>query len=87
MSIAAMPRRASTSRRIASLHGSAPKRPIARALLRKSTPRCSATSAIASAYEGVAQRTRAPKSLMSATCRSVEPPDIGTTTAPRCSAP
>ena len=53
----------------------------------RSTPCCSASSAIASAYDGVEHSTRARKSMISETCRSVEPPDIGTTVAPRRSAP
>ncbi len=49
MSTAFTPMRDSISRRIAALQGSAPKRPMRSALLRRSTPCCSASSAMASA--------------------------------------
>ena len=87
MSTARNPTRASISRRIASLQGSAPNMPMRSALSRRFTPWRSATSARASAYDGVAHSTRGWKSMISATCRSVPPPEMGTTGQPSRVAP
>ena len=69
MSTALMPLRRSTSRRISSVHGSAPKMPISRLVLRGSTPWASISSRIARKYDGVTMITRGSKSTISCTCR------------------
>ena len=87
MSTASMPLRRSTSCRISSVHGSAPKMPISRLVDRGSTPWASIWSRIARKYDGVTMITRGPKSTISCTCRSVMPPETGTTMQPNASAP
>ena len=87
MSTARMPERSSTARRISSVHGSAPKMPTSRLVLRGSTPWRSISSRIARKYDGVTMITRGPKSTISWTCRSVMPPLTGTTVQPSRSAP
>ena len=87
MSTAWMPLRRSTSCRISSVHGSAPKMPISSEVLRGSTPCASISSRIARKYDGVTMITRGSKSTISCTCRSVMPPETGTTVQPSRSAP
>ncbi len=87
MSTALIPLRRSTSRRISSVHGSAPKMPISRLVERGSTPWLSISSRIARKYDGVTMITRGSKSTISCTCRGVIPPDTGTTVQPSRSAP
>ena len=87
MSTARIPERASTERRISSVHGSAPKMPTSRPVSRGSTPWRSISSRIARKYDGVTMITRGRKSTMSCTWRSVIPPLTGTTVQPSRSAP
>jgi hypothetical protein len=87
MSTAWMPVRCSTSARICSVHGSAPKIPIRNDVSRGSSPRAAISSTIARKYDGVTMMIRAPKSRIRSTCRSVIPPDTGTTVHPSRSAP
>ena len=87
MSTARIPDRSSTARRISSVHGSAPKIPISRLVLRGSTPCVSISSRIARKYDGVTMMIRGRKSTISCTWRSVIPPLTGTTVQPRRSAP
>jgi hypothetical protein len=65
MSTASMPARSSTSRRISSVHGSAPKIPISRLVDLGSTPWASISSRIARKYDGVTMMIRGSKSTMS----------------------
>ena len=87
MSTARMPERSSTTRRISSVHGSAPKMPTSSAVERGSMPCRSISSSIARKYDGVAITTRGAKSTISCTWRSVIPPLTGTTVQPSRSAP
>ena len=87
MSTALMLVRRSTSARISSVHGSAPKMPISSDVLRGSTPWASISSRIERKYDGVTMITRGSKSRISWTCRGVMPPEIGTTVQPSRSAP
>ena len=87
MSTASMPSTSSISRRISSVHGSAPKMPISSDVERGSTPWRRISSTIASMYDGVTMMIRGSKSTISRTCRSVMPPETGTTVQPSFSAP
>jgi len=87
MSTAWIPVRSSTSCRICSVHGSAPKIPIRSDVSRGSRPRSVISSTIERKYDGVTMMIRAPKSRIRSTCRSVIPPDTGTTVQPSRSAP
>ena len=87
MSTAWMPLRGSTSGRISSVQGSAPKIPISSDDDRGSTPCAAISSRIARKYDGVTMITRGWKSSMSCTWRSVMPPETGTTVQPSGSAP
>ena len=87
MSIASMPRRASISLRISLVQGSAPKTPMRNEVLAGSTPCRNSSSAIVSMYDGVARTMVGLKSIISCTCFSVCPPDIGITVAPSASPP
>ena len=87
MSIASMSSFPSIATRIAGVHGSAPKMPTLSDEARGSIPCRSISSAIASMYDGVTMMMSGLKSVMSCTCRSVIPPDIGITVAPNRSAP
>ena len=87
MSTALRPVRASTARRISSVHGSAPKIPISRLVSVGSTPWASSSSRIARKYDGVTMMIRGSKSTISCACRSVIPPLTGTTVQPSRSAP
>jgi hypothetical protein len=87
MSTAWMPARSSISRRICSVHGSAPKMPISSEQARGSRPCFSNSSMTVSMYEGVTMITRGAKSVISWTCRGVMPPETGMTVQPSLSAP
>ncbi len=87
MSTASMSSRCSISRRISSVHGSAPKMPVRSEVLRGSIPWRSISSSSVSMYEGVTMITSGRKSWISRTWRSVIPPDAGTTVQPSRSAP
>ena len=87
MSTAAMPAAPSISRRIASVHGSAPKMPISSEVERGSMPCFSIASTSTCMYEGVTMMIRGRRSVISWSCFSVWPPDIGTTVQPSRSAP
>ena len=87
MSVASMPARASISARISLVHGSAPKMPYLSELRAGSRPWRSISSRIASMYDGVTMMTSGWKSRISVTCRSVIPPETGTTVQPSFSAP
>ena len=87
MSTACIPQRCSISARISSVQGSAPKIPISSDDAAGSSPARSISSTIARKYDGVTMITRGSKSAISCTCRSVMPPDTGTTVQPRRSAP
>ena len=87
MSTACMSSRCSISRRMSSVHGSAPKMPTCSDVARGSTPCRSISSTIASMYDGVTMMTSGSKSRISITCRSVMPPDTGITVQPSASAP
>ena len=81
MSSASIPRPASTWTRISFVQGSAPWKPTRMGRSSGRRPRSWAASARYSAYEGVQLRAVAPKSRMILSCRSVLPPEIGTTRA------
>ncbi len=87
MSTACMPPRDSISVRMASVHGSAPKMPISRDDPATSRPAAAIWSSTDRKYDGVTMITRGRKSAISCTCRSVIPPDTGTTVQPSASAP
>ena len=87
MSTAWMPLRRSTSCRIWSVHGSAPKIPISSEVDRGSMPCASISSSTLRKYDGVTMITRGWKSTISWTCRAVMPPLTGTTVQPSRSAP
>ena len=73
--------------RMASVHGSAPKKPTRRRRASLGRPASSIASARWSAYEGVQQSTVLPRSWKATSCRSVKPPETGITAAPSDSAP
>ena len=87
MSTASMPRRASISARSSSVHGSAPKIPTRSEHAAGSMPRRCISSIRFRQYDGVTRMMRGSKSAISVTCRSVWPPDTGTTVQPSRSAP
>ena len=87
MSKASMPLRCSIALRIGSDQGSAPKTPVRSLRDRMSMPISSALSIRWRKYDGVQVITVTPKSFMMRIWRSVLPPLIGTTVAPRASAP
>jgi hypothetical protein len=87
MSIASMSSFASIAARIVGVHGSAPKMPIDSEQVFGSMLCRSISSAIASMYDGVTMMMSGLKSVMSCTCFSVCPPDMGMTVAPSFSAP
>ena len=82
-----MSSRCSISVRMSLVHGSAPKMPTCKLVLRGSTPCRSISSTIASRYDGVTMITSGSKSRISVTWRSVIPPDTGITVQPNASAP
>ena len=81
------PSRLSSAARIPSVHGSAPKKPTRSLSPVAAIFASSSASARCSAYEGVLQRTVEPRSWKTMSWRSVNPPEIGMTAAPRRSAP
>ena len=87
MSMALMCSFFSISLRIASLQGSAPKKPHLSFSVAGSTFSSAITSARFRAYDGVHVRTVDPKSCISMIWRLVFPPEIGMTAAPIFSAP
>lgn len=87
MSTACRSKRSSISRRIGSVHGSAPKIPIRGEEARGSRPLAVNSSSSASMYDGVIMTMSGLKSSISITCRWVMPPETGTTVQPSRSAP
>ncbi len=87
MSTASIAKRSSISRRISSVHGSAPKMPTRSDVVRGSTPCRSNSSRSVSMYDGVTMMISGRKSSISRTCRAVMPPDAGITVQPSRSAP
>ncbi len=87
MSTASMANRSSISRRIPSVHGSAPKIPTFRDVDRGSTPCRSNSSSSVSMYDGVIMMISGRKSWISRTWRAVMPPEAGITVQPSRSAP
>ena len=87
MSTASMPALASISARIASVHGSAPKMPTSRLVDLGSIPWRASSSTSTCMYEGVTMMMFGFRSVISWTCFSVWPPDIGITVQPARSAP
>ena len=87
MSTASMPALVSISRRIASVHGSAPKMPTSRLVERGSMPWRTSSSISTCMYDGVTMMMFGFRSWISWTCFSVCPPDIGITVQPARSAP
>ena len=73
--------------RIVGVQGSAPKMPTSSEHVAGSMPCRSISSAMASMYDGVTMITVGLKSVISCTCFSVWPPDIGITVQPSFSAP
>jgi hypothetical protein len=73
--------------RISFVHGSAPKMPNRSDEAAGSSPCRSISSTIASMYDGVTMMMSGRKSRISVTCRSVMPPETGTTVQPSFSAP
>ncbi len=77
----------SSSCRISSVHGSAPRTAYFSDVEAGSMPCLIMASAMVSRYVGVARMASGLKSWMSVIWRSVWPPEIGMTVQPRASAP
>ncbi len=87
MSTASRSARSSISRRIRSVHGSAPKMPIRNEVSRGSMPWRSNSSSSVSMYDGVTMMISGRRSVISCTWRAVMPPEAGITVQPSFSAP
>ena len=87
MSTACMSIRSSISRRICSVHGSAPKIPTCSDDAAGSRPCRTNSSMTASMYDGVSMMISGRKSVISWTWRGVIPPDTGIAVAPSFSMP